>query len=419
MNRKLSLLGGTTTAGDCRAALGYLIRSRRLVRGPSIARYEQVFAQTVGVRHACSFASGRVALYAIMRALGIGADDEVLLQVPTHIVVPNAIRHAGAQPVYVDCVPDNWNLDLEHAARQVTPRTRALLVQHTFGIPADLDAILRFADEHGLVLIEDCVHALGATWRGRQVGSFGRAAFFSTEETKMISTTMGGMVVTDDDALIERIRAYQGTCSWPSRRLICRYLVKLIAYHLLTEPRVHRMARAAYEALGEAQPLPRPTSSEELRGGWRPELEQRLSNAQAAVGLRQLRRLDANLAHRRAITAHYARLIAERGLPIPKFPQEAIPSWVRYPFTVPDRSAAVRATHPHVVLGTWFTSVLEEALTPADGDYVAGTCPKAEDAARHLVNFPTHGRVRKEDTVTLVDALPAGGSAPGAARFIA
>ncbi len=407
MNRKLSLLGGTTTAGDCRAALGYLLRPGRLVRGPSVAAYEQAFAQRVGVRHACSFASGRVGLLGILRALDIGADDEVLLQVPTHIVVPNAIRHAGARPVYLDCVRTDWNVDLEHAARQVTPRTRALLLQHTFGIPADLDAVLRFIDEHGLVLIEDCVHALGATWRGRQVGSFGRAAFFSTEETKIISTTMGGMVVSDDESLMERIRAYQATCSWPSRRLIRRYLVKLIAYHLLTEPRVHRVARAAYEALGETQPLPQPTSSEELRGGWPAGLEQRLSNAQAVIGLRQLRRLDANLAHRRAIADRYARLIAARGLPVPAVSQEAEPSWVRYPFAVPDRSAAVRATHPHVVLGTWFTSVLEEALTPTDGDYVAGTCPSAEDAARHLVNFPTHGRVREEDTGTLVDALPA------------
>ncbi len=406
MNGKLSLLGGTTTAGDCRAALGYLLRPRRLVRGPSIGTFERAFAERVGVRHACSFATGRVGLYAILRALGIGSGDEVLLQVPTHSVVANAIRHTGARPVYADCMPDNWNLDFDHAARQVTPRTRALVLQHTFGIPADLDAAIRFADGRRLVVIEDCVHALGATWRGCPVGSFGRAAFFSTEETKMISTTMGGMAVTDDDALMERIRAFQGTCAWPPRWLTVRYLVKLLAYHLLTEPRVHRVVRAAYEAVGEAQPLPRPTTPEELHGGWRPDLEQRLANAQAAIGLRQLGRLDANVARRRAVAQRYARLLAGRGFRPPGYPEEAAPSWVRYPFTVPDRSGAVRATHRHVVLGTWFTSVLEEALTPGDGEYVAGTCPQAEDAARHLVNFPTHGRVRQEDTVTLVDALP-------------
>ncbi len=120
----------------------------------------------------------------------------MLLQVPTHIVVSNAIRRTGAHPVYVDCRAGDWNLDLEDVERRVTPRTRALVLQHTFGIPADPDAAVRFAERHGLALIEDGVHALGATWHGQPVGSFGRAAFFSTEETKMISTTMGGMVVT-------------------------------------------------------------------------------------------------------------------------------------------------------------------------------------------------------------------------------
>jgi dTDP-4-amino-4,6-dideoxygalactose transaminase len=408
VRRKLSLLGGTTTAGDCMAAVAYLLRPHRLLRGPAVDRYERAFAEQVGVRHARSFASGRVGLYAILRALDIGEGDEVLLQAPTHIVVSNAIRHAGARPVYVDCVPDNWNLDLAHAARRVTPRTRALLVQHTFGIPADLDAVLRFAAEHRLVLVEDCVHALGATWRGRPVGSFGRAAFYSTEETKMTSTTMGGMVVTDDRAVDERVHAFQQRCAWPSRRLTALYLLKLISYHVLTEPRVHRLARAAYEAAGERQPLPRPTSAGELRGRWRSECEQRLTNAQAAIGLRQLRRLDENLAHRRAIAGRYAQLLRARGLRTPVVPEAAAPSWVRYPLTVNDRGAAVRSTHPLVVLGTWFESVLEEAVTPADGAYVDGSCPQAERAARHLVNLPTHARVRGADADALVGALPPG-----------
>src|SRR6266849_10616142 len=203
--RRLAIFGGTTTFADCLVALRYLADPRQLVQGPAIIEYEQAFARQVGVRYAYSFCHARVGLYGLLLALGVGPRDEVLLQVPTHVVVSNAIRYTGARPVYVDCRLDNYNIDLEQAEQRITPRTKALVLQHTFGIPVDLDAALDLTRRHGLTLIEDCVHALGATYDRRPVGSFGRAAFFSSEETKTISTTMGGMVVTDDPDLATRI----------------------------------------------------------------------------------------------------------------------------------------------------------------------------------------------------------------------
>src|SRR5829696_5776953 len=216
--RHLALLGGTTTPADCAAALRHLARPAAMIHGASIAEFERAFAARIGTQFAVSFGAGRVGLFGILRSLGIGHGDEVLLPVPTHIVVANAIRYTGAKPVYVDCELDTFNIDLVHAASRVTPRTKALILQHGFGIPVDLDRASEFA-ERGLVLIEDCVHALGSTYQTRPVGTFGRAAFFSTEETKTISTTMGGVVVTDDPELARSLRAYQDACSWPSRRL--------------------------------------------------------------------------------------------------------------------------------------------------------------------------------------------------------
>ena len=121
-------------------------------------------------------------------------------------------------------------------------------------------------------------------------------------------------------------------------------------------------------------------------------------------------RLDENVAHRRRIAAHYREALARRGFETPDWPSEAEPAPVRYPVAVADRDAAERAVAPHAVLGTWFTSVLEEARSPADGGYRMGSCPQAEWAASHLVNLPTHPRVRLDDAERLVAALPQPGT---------
>src|SRR6266566_1272610 len=403
--RRVALLGGTTTVADCLVALRYLADPRELIQGPAIAEYEQAFAKYIGVRYAYSFCHGRVGLYGLLSGLGVGPGDEVLLQVPTHIVVPNAIRYTGARPVYVDCRLDTYNMDLEQAEQRITPRTKVLLLQHTFGIPVDLDAALALARKHRLVVIEDCVHALGATYGGRPVGSFGRAAFFSTEETKTISTTMGGMVVTDDPELAVRIQALQANCAWPSVWLTVRYVLKLVLYHLLTEPHLHNYTRTLYEFFGRRNPLPQPTSDEEVQGLCPTKYELRLSNAQAALGLRQLGRLETNLAHRRTIARAYGERLSRQGFNVPRPPVKAEPAFVRYPIWVEDRAAAMRIANRHAVLGTWFTSVLEEATSPVYGDYEMGTCPRAEEAAQHMVNLPTHLRVSMQDVEVISSSI--------------
>src|SRR5437588_1050770 len=328
--RRVALLGGTTTLEDCLVALRYLANPRQLVQGSAIAEYEQTFARQIGVRYAYSFSHGRVGLYALLRGLGIGPGDEVLLQVPTHIVVANAIRYTGARVVYVDCMLENYNMDLALAEQRITPRTKALVLQHTFGIPVDLDTALDLTRRHGIALIEDCVHALGSTYDRRQIGSFGRAAFFSSEETKTISTTMGGMVVTDDPELAAHVQEFQANCAWPSTWQAARYVLKLLLYHLLTQPHLHRYTRAIYEFFGKRNPLPQPTTDEEIHGERPSDYEQRLSNAQAALGLRQLRRLEANLAHRRAIAQAYCERLSREGFAVPCPPPKAGPAYVRY-----------------------------------------------------------------------------------------
>jgi len=406
--RLVAELYGTTTFADCVVAARYLLGRRDLVQGPLIAEYEAAFAREVGVRDAVSFASGRVAFYGLLRALGVGPGDEVLLQVPTHVVVVNAVRYTGAQPVFVDCELDAYNIDLEQAERRTTSRTKVLVLQHTFGIPVDMDVALELARRRNLLVVEDCVHALGARYDGRPVGSFGAGAFFSTEETKTISSTMGGMAVTDDPGLAAALRAFQGRCAWPPPAQVARYLLKLIAYHVFTQPHVHPYVRPLYTLLGRSERTrlaPAATGSDERSGGRPPDYDQRLSNAQAAIALRQLRRLRRNLAHRRSVAETYRGQLLPQGFDLPQPPPKAEPAYVRYPVRVADPDAAFRAAAPHAVLGGWFSSVLGEASSPAAVGYEAGSCPRAEQLAGKLVNLPTHERVTNHDVEVILSAL--------------
>lgn len=401
--RRLSQLGGTTDLGDCAIAVEALLRGRGRVDGTDIARFEQSFAHRVRSAHGIALATGRLGLTAVLTALGIGRGDEVLVPVPTHVVVPNAVRYAGCEPVFVDCRPTTANIDLEAATRLVGERTRALILQHTFGVPADIDRALELARRHDLSVIEDCVHALGATWRGHPVGSLGIAGFFSTEETKMISTTLGGVVVTDDEELADHVRHFVASCPLPTDADVRRRMAKLLAYHALTWPPVHRSARALYESVGKRHPFPKPVSAAESAGGFPPDYRERFSNAQARVGVRQLHRLDANLEHRRRIAAVYA-----SGLPDGhrvEVPTVADPSWVRYPLVVSDRDAAEEACRASTVLGNWFTSVLEESHSPEVAGYEQGSCPVAERLCSHLVNLPTHQRVSESDARAIMAAV--------------
>ena len=403
-SRLVAPIGGTTTLGDCATALRYLLTPTRLVEGAAVARLERAFERQVGVRHAFSFASGRVGLYGLLRAMGVGRGDEVLLQVPTHVVVPNAIRYTGATPVFVDSEPDTLNMDLDQAGQRITARTKVLLLQHTFGIPVDLDSALSLAARHRLRVIEDCAHALGATYDGQHVGSFGDAAFFSLEE-KTISSGMGGVVVTDDPALAERMEAFQTSCARPSAVLAARYLLKVIVFHLITEPSIHHQTRPLYRLLRSRIIAPAATSNEEARGERPARYEQRLSNAQAALALSQLRRLAANLTHREEIAHEYTIRLEALGLCLPRPPAKARPAFSRYPVCVPDKATVMQAAAPHAILGQWLSEPVDGVSPPGDGDYQPGSCPAAESIVAHLVNLPTHLKVRIDDVERIVAAL--------------
>jgi len=186
-----------------------VLRTSRLSLGPKLEELEQAMARYVGTSHAVAVSSGTSGLHLCMLALGVAAGDEVIVPSFTFIAAANAVRYVGATPVFVDIDPRTLNLDPARIEEAVTPRTRAIVVVHTFGCPAALAEILEIAGRHRLSVIEDACEALGAEYDGRRVGSFGDAGVFGFYPNKQITTGEGGILVTDDPriaALARKLR---------------------------------------------------------------------------------------------------------------------------------------------------------------------------------------------------------------------
>jgi perosamine synthetase len=185
------------------AGVVQVLRSGRLALGPRIGEFERLVAEYVGVRRAVAVSSGTAALHLLVRGLGIGEGDEVLVPSFTFAASVNAILYERATPVFVDIDPGTYNLDPAHLESRITPRTKAIMVVDAFGHPAPWDEIEDIASRRGLVVIDDSCEALGAEYRGRKVGQFGAAAAFAFYPNKQITTGEGGVIVTDDERLAD------------------------------------------------------------------------------------------------------------------------------------------------------------------------------------------------------------------------
>ena len=235
--------------------------------GPFVERFEAALAAQVGRRHGVAVSSGSAALEICVAALGIGSGDEVIMPAFTIISCAAPVVRAGARPVLVDSDAATWNMDAAQIEARITPRTRAIMLVHIYGLPADVEPILDVARRHKLAVIEDAAEMHGQRYRARACGSFGELSVFSFYPNKHVTTGEGGMVLTDDAALAERCRGLRNLCFQPQARFV-------------------------HEALG-----------------W----NFRMTNLQAALGLAQLERLEASVARKRRMGQRYTERL--RGLP--------------------------------------------------------------------------------------------------------
>jgi len=374
----------------------------------ALSSYEGQFAALFSKdTHAFAFWKGRVALYAILESLGIGPGDEVIVPTFTCVVVPNAVLYRGARPVYVDIDDTSFTVNVSDIAKKITSRTKAIIVQHTYGIPAEMDGIMSIAARGGIPVIEDCAHALGSTYKDKIVGSIGAAAFFSSQWSKPYTTGMGGMAVSTDRSLCVNLASIQARYSKPGLKEVSLLRLQMSIYHTFFSPRLFWTARRMLSELSKTGLFIASSSQEELMGAKPEGYEKRMSEFQASRGVIELSQLRDKLASREQLAGRYSRLLRDSGLQSVTIPPGTRPVLLRYPLLVKNKPAVLaEAQRRAIEIGSWFDSVIH----PSDSalkvvGYSPGQCPVAERVVHHIVNLPLHHRVSEYDAIRVVDFI--------------
>ncbi|MGA8409038.1 MAG: DegT/DnrJ/EryC1/StrS family aminotransferase [Candidatus Acidiferrales bacterium] len=356
---RIPLSSPDITERDIEAVTGVL-RSSRLSLGPKLREFESALSQYLGAGEVIAVHSGTSGLHLCIRALGISEGDEVIVPSFTFIAAANAVRYERATPVFVDIEPETLNLDPTLLEAAITSRTRAILVVHTFGCPADLSHIVQVARRHRLYVIEDACEAIGAEFDGQKVGAVGDAGVFAFYPNKQITTGEGGAVVTNNSEVATKIRKLRNQGRGDSEEWF------------------------AHSELG---------------------YNYRISDIHCALGVEQLRRIDAILDRRQSIAAKYGqRLACEPDLKLPPLalPRRKI-SWFVYvirlgeTFTQLDRDWIVNEMRSRgIALGRYFAPIHLQPIYRSCSNQPAAL-PVTEFHASRSLALPFFNRIRDDE----------------------
>jgi len=335
---------------------------------------------------------GRVALYAILKAMGVKEGDEVILPAFTCVVVPNAIKYLGAKPVYVDIFPDNYNINIDLVEKAITNKTKGIICQNTFGLSSNVDKLVLVAIHHDLFTIEDCTHGFGGFYNGKPNGSYCDAAFYSTQWNKPFSTGIGGFLVVNNSELINKVELLKSNKVKPSfmDKSILTFL--LIFNRFFVNSFTYWTMIKFYRFLSKNNLVIGSNQGDELSGVEIPKKYFKdISSVQVNAGIRQLNQLEKVNQFRKKNALDYTQFLKAHNK---TFVNEHLFDnhlFLKYPLLVIDRDLFFRlAEKEKISLGDWFLSPLH----PVKGnlelwDFNAVIFPQATSIAKKIVNLPT------------------------------
>lgn len=335
---------------------------------------------------------GRVALYSILKAMGVNSEDEVILPALTCVVVPNAIKYLEAKPVYVDINPSTYNMDCNQIEKKITCKTKVIIIQNTYGLTSDLDRIIDLAKKHNIYTIEDCCHGFGGTYNGKANGTKADAAFFSTQWNKPFSTGLGGFALINNEILKPKLEIFNNTLSEPSLADKIWLHILLVAKKYLVNNSTYWMMIRLYRYLSKSNLILGSSSGEELESPKMPkDYLKKMSTVQAREGISNLKKFDSLLKLRKKNALVYSRYLKNIGKTYVDEKLFNNHSFLKYPILVNDReSFFIIAEKNRVTLGDWFLSPLHPVRKSFElWDFNDNDYPVAKEIASKVLNLPT------------------------------
>jgi len=348
------------------------VRSGWVVGGPRLVEFEERYAALCGAQQAIGVSSWTTGGFLVLKALGIGPGDEVIVPSLTFIASVNVIVHAGATPVFADVAPRTFNIDPDDVARKIGPKTRAIMPVDQLGMPCEIDRIMDLAERHGLLVIQDAACSFASQFRDRPVGSLAPISVFSLHARKVVTTGEGGMIVTNDAELAKRLRRlrHQG------------------------------MSLSDFERHGAS-----PTTFETY-----PEVGYnfRITDIQAAIGLCQLDRLDDMLARRRKCAERYIAALSNHPFLEPPFvPSYAVPNWQSFQVRVRPNGPLTRNAVMEALFALGLSTRRGVMASHLEAPYraIGAVLPLTEQAAAECIQLPMHPGMSEADADFVIDAL--------------
>ena len=410
-------LSPNTEKDDIWLALKLVFCPWKWKKGRAIEELENEFKKFLKVKYAFAFNSGRTSLMAILKGFGLEKESEVLLQAFTCNAAVNPVIWSGLKPVYVDCDEDNFNIDIEDLKKKITSKSKVVIVQHTFGMPAEMVKILEIAKQNNLILIEDCAHSLGAEYYNQKIGTFGNAAFFSFSRDKIISSVYGGMVVTNDDNLAKKIKEFQQEIKYPSCCWILQQLMHPILMNFLILLLYKILLGKILLILSQwIHILSKAVHWKEKQGRKPSYFPKRMPNALAILALNQFKKLNRFYKHRRDLANFYYNEFKTSSFEVAKnLSSESLNfagrkhSFLRFTIKHPAAHRIIKkAWSRNLLIGDWYTSPIAPDDTRLNKvGYELGTCPKAEKLSKQTLNLPTHINISKKEAKKITDFLKA------------